>query len=476
MSTPLHLGRSLAAVCVFICLVVTTSAGASDAQHRNRQHLANLAAAPQVTLQARGAERLSHLQRATQRACAAHERTLCRQDRAQLAHAVVAGVSDRRRGGGRDPVHRMPTGAGSTSSAGGGSSGASSAPPSSSPSSTTTGAAGSPAGGGSTSSGGSGLGNEPLPGGGEASTATAGFEPGINSGTEPLDLSGAADLGAKIVRVAFEDGTTPAQMEPVIAAYAAEGIRVAPLLSFYGSMPTPAQAQALAGWARAFGPGGTFWAHRSDGQLAIRTIEFGNETSGGYQYGDNAGEPSYQARAATYAVRLREAAEAVSATGAHVGLLAVAEDWTGDWMNGMFGAVPNLGRYVAGWVSHPYGTEWRSKIEDILAQSAAHGASAQIPIDVTEWGLATDNGRCLSQNFGYTACMTYAEAATTERTAVSDIRQLLGSRAGLFLLYQVRDQRPTGTGAERETYCGLLQHEDQPKGAYTTATEALLAG
>jgi len=305
---------------------------------------------------------------------------------------------------------------------------------------------------------------------------SSGFEPGINSGTETgLDVGGAVDLGAKIVRIAFEDGTTPAQMEPVIAAYAEHGIRVAPLLSFYSSMPTQAQAQALAGWAKTFGPGGSFWAHRSDGQLAIRTIEFGNETSYGYQYGDNAGEPSYQARAQTYAVRLKEAAEAIAASGEKVGLLASAEDWTGDWMNGMFSAVPNLGSYVAGWVAHPYGTEWKSRIEHIVQQSTAHGASSSIPIDVTEWGLASDNGRCLNNNFGYNACMTYQQAAETMHTVVGEMRQMLGSRLGLFLLYQVRDAKSSGTSNEREFYFGLLQHEDQSKGAYTTAAKELLS-
>ena len=55
------------------------------------------------------------------------------------------------------------------------------------------------------------------------------------------------------------------------------------------------------------------------------------------------------------------------------------------------------------------------------------------------------------------------------------MRQLLGSRLGLFLLYQVRDQAPSGTSTNREAYFGLLQHELQPKGEYTTAAEEVLA-
>jgi len=262
----------------------------------------------------------------------------------------------------------------------------------------------------------------------------------------------------------------------VIAGYAAKGIRVAPLAGFYGSMPTPTEAQDLANWAKAFGPGGSYWAAHGNGQLAIQTIEFGNETSGGYQYGDNAGEPSYQTRAETYAVRLKEAAEAITASGMKVGLLAVSEDWTGDWMNGMFSAVPNLGSYIAGWISHPYGTGWKTKIEDIISQAKAHGASSSIPIDITEWGLSTDNTSCVSENFGFSSCMTYTQAAEQLRKSTKEIGGLLGSREGLFMLYQVRDQSLPGKGTNRENYMGLLQEELQSKGAYTEAAEELLAG
>jgi hypothetical protein len=290
-----------------------------------------------------------------------------------------------------------------------------------------------------------------------------------------LDVNGAAQLGAKLVRVEFPIGMATAQIEPIIAGYAAKGIRVAPLAGFAGTMPTPAEARNLASWARTFGPGGTFWTNHTDGQLAIQTIEFGNETSGGYQYGDNAGDPSYTARAQTYAVRLKEASEAIAASQVKVGLLAVAEDWTGDWMNGMFSAVPNLGSYIAGWISHAYGPGWRSEIEDVINYAAAHGAPSTLPIDITEWGLATDNGNCLTDNYGWNNCMSYQEAAETLRQNVREMREMLGSRMGLFMLYQVRDQEPSGATNNREDYFGLLQHELQPKGAYTTAAKEFLA-
>jgi len=308
----------------------------------------------------------------------------------------------------------------------------------------------------------------------QSSTA---FQPGLNSGTNMNeDLQGAVILGAKLVRVAWSIGTTAAAMEPVIAGYASKGIRVEPLAEFYQTLPTPAEAQNLASWARAYGPGGTFWAGRSDGQLAIKAIEFGNETASEGQYNDRPGEASFYARAQGYALRFREAAEATTATGTGVGLLAQDEDQSGEWMNGMYSAVPTLSKYVAGWTIHPYGGEQynRERLDALIAQTAEHGAS-NIPVDITEWGVATDNGNCLNFNEGFNVCMSYEEAAQTLRNTVTWVSKLLGNRLGDFFIYQVRDQRTTGTATNCQDYYGALQHELQPKGAYTTQIQALLS-
>lgn len=276
------------------------------------------------------------------------------------------------------------------------------------------------------------------------------------------------------MRIEFPIATTPEQMESVVGGYAANGIRVLLLATFRGTLPTPAQAQGLAGWAEAYGPGGTFWASHPGGQFAVQSIEFGNETSYGYQYGDSAGTASYRERAENYARRLQEAATAISASGIHVGLLAQADDWTGDWVNGMYAAVPDLSRYVAGWTIHPY-HHWRSRLEDLLEQTAAHGDTT-IPIDITEFGLPSDNGRCLEAYGEYNNCMPSSEAASILRGTVREMRQLLGSRLGMFILYQVRDQESTGQSTDTEMYYGALQHELQPKGEYTTAVQELFAG
>jgi hypothetical protein len=309
------------------------------------------------------------------------------------------------------------------------------------------------------------------------SGASTTFQPGINSGwDQTYDVPGAAQLGAKLVRLDVNLGQTAQEMEPIVAAYAAQGIRVMPLVDFGGTMPTPEQAQSIAGWAKTFGPGGSFWANRSDGQLAIQSIEFGNETSYSYQY-SNDSAAGYASRAQAYALRFAEAATAIRAVNPGVGLLAQGDAGNAGslWVENMFKAVPNLGQLVAGWTIHPYGPGWRVRLEALMSETAAQGAPSSIPVDITEWGLATDNGHCLTENYGWDKCMTYGEAGEVLTRTVREMHEILGSRFGMFLLYQIRDQKPTGATNERESYFGALQHELQPKGSFTTAVKEMLA-
>jgi hypothetical protein len=309
----------------------------------------------------------------------------------------------------------------------------------------------------------------------EPASAPAELQTGLNSGAEPADFVVTATLGAKLVRVAFPIEDTAAQLEPAIEKYAAMGVRVLPLAYFTGRMPTPAEAQDLAKWADAYGPGGSFWAGRSEGSLAIQSIEFGNETDYSQQYHDEPGDASYRERAATYAVRVKEAAQSIQSSGSSVGLLVQADDTSGDWMNGMYAAVPGLTKYVSGWTMHPYGgreyNEYRFR--QLIKQAAEHGASS-VPIDVTEWGVTTDNGRCLEYNDGLNPCMTYQEAAQEVRSSLAWMKEMLGSKLVMFLLYQTGDQAPTGVTTNWQDYFGALQHGGQPKGPFTEAVEAVL--
>ncbi len=279
------------------------------------------------------------------------------------------------------------------------------------------------------------------------------------------------------MRIAFDINETPQQMETVIAEYAAKGIQVEPM----AELLRQAADSGRSAEPRQSGPRPSVQAelsgHKGQGTSEpIQSIEFGNETSYSYQYSNDT-VAGYANRAQTYALRFAEAVSAIRSTNPSVGLLAQGDAGNANsaWVENMFKAVPNLGGLVAGWTIHPYGPEWRGRLETLIQQTAAQGAPSTIPIDVTEWGLSSDNGHCLTENYGWNACMNYQEAGEALSETVSEMRQMLGSRLDMFMLYQVRDQEATGASNQRESYFGALQHELQPKGAYTTAVKSLLS-
>jgi len=310
----------------------------------------------------------------------------------------------------------------------------------------------------------------------------SGFELGMvggrDTGAGPLAIH---RLGARIARIEFSIDSSPEQLAPVIGAYAERGVRVLPLAGFIGRVPSAAEAAHLASWAAAFGSSGSFWRHRRERALAVREIEFGNETSYGDQFGGCG--PScrgYARRAGAYARAFTTAARAIAGPrgNTHVGLLAQA-DYGGqgdEWVRGMFKAAPQLARRVAGWTVHAYGprARWQPRLDALIHQTAAMGARAGIPIYVTELGLASDDGRCLSENYGWNPCMSYAQAGRTLRSTVAAIRARYGMRIRSILIYSLADLAPPGENSDRENYFGVLRADGGAKGAYTTAVRTLL--
>jgi hypothetical protein len=315
------------------------------------------------------------------------------------------------------------------------------------------------------------------------SSATGTFTPGlVASADHKLSASAAQRVGAKAVRVEFDIGTPPSQMRQSVAEITAAGARPLLLAGFEGRLPSEAEAHNLASWAATFGPGGSFWNGRSDGALAVHQIEFGNETSGGYQYGDDYAAGSYAARAELYARRFVQAHDAIGLTGRHVGLLAQADDGgsaSANWVNHMFRAVPNLGQYVDGWTVHPYGprVRWKPKLDRLIAFTGNNGASARIPIDVTEYGISSDNGASLGDNYGWSPSATYAQAAASLRDTVAGMRAdpTIGPRLRLFMIYAAHDLGTPRSSADRERYFGVLQANLADKGAYTAEVRSLFA-
>jgi hypothetical protein len=305
------------------------------------------------------------------------------------------------------------------------------------------------------------------------------FHFGVVGGPAHLwELSFISGLRAHSARMEFDISTPASEMEPVIDAYAKAGIRPLLLASFNGDLPTVAQARNLASWAAEFGPGGSFWRGKSyPPSTAVTDIEFGNETSYSYQFSNNS-NGAYADRAHTYALRARDASVAIRAANPAVGLLAIG-DPSGigtEWVDNMFKAVPDLGQLVAGWTVHPYGPDWQSRMDTVISSTQAAGAPDALPLYVTEWGLSTDNGRCLDDNYGWGRCMSYAQAAGTLTATITAMRARYGSRVAALYLFGARDELPAGRSSGREGYFGALQSNLSPKGAYTNAVQALLAG
>jgi hypothetical protein len=309
---------------------------------------------------------------------------------------------------------------------------------------------------------------------------------GVNVGSAiQWELQFAQTLGAKNVRMNFNIDTPTSQMDPIIAAYAAAGIRPELLATFdAGTIPTASEVANLQSWATRYGPGGTFWAQSGyPASLAVTRIEFGNESSGNWEYPALANLPSwwnssgYEQVAEQYGQAYVQAVSDVSAANPGVKTLAVADSPGNvpEWLQYMFQGAPTLKNVVQGWVVHPYGAAWQSDINTTLAQTQALGASSSVPVYVTEVGVATDNGNCLNGNYGWNACMSYAQAATTITSQVQAIETDLGSRLAELDLYSARDLNTPGTTNDMESYFGALGPTGQSKGPYTNAVENILA-
>jgi hypothetical protein len=310
-----------------------------------------------------------------------------------------------------------------------------------------------------------------------AARATVGLVSGGDVVNEPGRI---ASLRPKIARVEFPISTpvSDARMRTAIGHFTSRGIRVLLLATFFGRVPSSAEAKSLGSWAAEFGPGGRFWAGRSDGQFAVRNIEFGNETSYSYQFGDDWSTDSYTQRAEEYALRFADATRAVTAANSRVGVLAQADDGgsgSSAWVHHMFVAVPQLASLVAGWTVHLYGPAWPGTLKRLVDQTSAEGASAAVPVYVTELGIATDNGRCLIDNYGWNPCMSYDQAATTLGSVVGGAQAQLGARLKEVYIFQGVDQRPSGADDDQEHYFGALRSNLTAKGGYTNKVRTLLS-
>jgi hypothetical protein len=297
---------------------------------------------------------------------------------------------------------------------------------------------------------------------------------GISSTGGDAHLADSQALGAKARRMYdTSPGTSAASLRARVGAIADRGMQPVMLANWSASMPTDAEAANLGNWAREFGPGGTFWQGRPhQAHLAVRWIEFGNEVSYAYrQFGASS--------AGTYARKAKIAADAIRAANPQVKLAveALVSNFP-NWIQDMRAAVPDLDTRIGGWIVHPYGPA--SRYTSLLdgSRNTIRNAGWQIdaakPFVITEDGIATHDGRMLSDNYGWPRNMTFAQAGSAIEAKVADMTARWP--VGVYLVYQARDQRPYwDASTEREHWFGVLKQDGSAKGVYTDAVRRIMA-
>ncbi len=109
-------------------------------------------------------------------------------------------------------------------------------------------------------------------------------------------------------------------------------------------------------------------------------------------------------------------------------------------------------------------------MSELVKDTAKHGDTT-LPIYITEYGISTDNGRCLSNNYDWPTCLTYAQAAADMHGAIADLHATYGSRLAALMIFVQRDQASSGSSSSRESYYGAYQMNGSSKGAYTAEVQ-----
>jgi hypothetical protein len=308
--------------------------------------------------------------------------------------------------------------------------------------------------------------------------APTGFTVGLVSGPATAweaNMTNAANLHPKIVRIGYDIGTNPQTIADAVKALADKGSQALPMALFTGRVPSTSEAQNLGNWAKAVGPGAAIWQGR-DSSLAPRYIEFGNETNESYQFGGVGSGSSYIARAQSYATSAKAAVDAINANNPNVGLIVQGDNGgcgCSQWVDGMFSAVPDLNKRVAGWTLHPYGPKSRyGPIMDRAVSDLSKHGDTTLPFFLTEYGISTNDGTCLDSNYGWPTCMTYQQASDALKGAIADMRQTWGARVAQIYVFEQRDMANDPGG--REANFGAVKSDGSPKGAFTEGIRWLI--
>lgn len=274
-------------------------------------------------------------------------------------------------------------------------------------------------------------------------------------------------LGANHVRVDFGPGMSTAASDAEFADAAAYGLSVMPIIVQYQQVSTidaTAYSNYVASFVARYGPGGTFWAGRTDGDLAPQYIEILNEPWGTWFVGTV--EPSAYASLYIQAVTAGRAANpACKYLIAGVDRYYQSSTWN-PWFSAMFSAQPTLGAYIDGYTIHEYGitplnlSNWLNyqqwpQIESVAAYLASQGVNVRAW--VTEFGFDTASN---------TGSPDYGVSEQQQAGQILQAMQFFHGRwsdlVGATVYFNYRD----GVADGRQTRFGLVHYDGTRKPAF----------
>lgn len=266
----------------------------------------------------------------------------------------------------------------------------------------------------------------------------------------------------------------------VIGEASRRGLRILPLLlgtpswagPSWNTMPAdPAEfAEYAARVAGRYGPQGTFWrAHPELPRRSVTALEVWNEP---YLRGFSASgiDPG------RYARLVRATAIAVRDADPGVAILAAADtrdDSGGDWITGMFAAVPDLARYFDAVAVHPYSRglspdvytppdtryQWR-RIDEIRAELVRRGADD--PLWITELGWSTCPAGAADD------CIDEQQQAQYLGRAI----ELSRARSWVAALFVYAYRAWEEDADDREDWFGIVHSDGTPKPAWEVVRRA----
>lgn len=284
---------------------------------------------------------------------------------------------------------------------------------------------------------------------------------GLHTGNRDIDYRATTSLKPRIVRVGgLSAGMSKTEIQNIADQYRAKGARIIALVDFNGAPPSEGDAKNIGSWA---------------GVSGVEAIEFGNEPwispmHGGYfpETYDSA-NPSDPYN--IYATRYKIALQAVQSVNPAIPLIAVGDSANTNHRPAekTFAAMKKIGVKPPAIQIHPYGPNYMNRLSD-AKRDLANAGWPDVPIWVTEVGIATDNGNALNDNYGWNTHMTYDEASATLTRVTTDL-----AREGVkrIIIYMGTDYRAPGASNEREWYFGLTKQDGTDKGVLTRKARQL---